>query len=165
MGFPGLIFPPAKAVLARNMKTPDLTQRPPRSPRVRLGGYVILPRMLDKGRATLAGTHGEFHFNCPLDQHFLKFVGLSADAIKEQLARGKGDGEVLAWIEENAHPKRSPAEIAAWSAYHETRVPTDLETREFFSKYHREVAAHRTDVANWFDILDLDDFVSFGGKA
>ena len=30
--------------------TPDLRQRPPRSPRVRLGGYVILPRMLDKGR-------------------------------------------------------------------------------------------------------------------
>jgi len=34
---------------------PDLTQRPPRSPRVRLGGYVILPRMLDKGRATING--------------------------------------------------------------------------------------------------------------
>ena len=31
----------------------DLTQRAPRSPRVRLGGYVILPRMLDKGRATI----------------------------------------------------------------------------------------------------------------
>ena len=44
---------------------PDLTQRPPRSPRVRLGGYVILPRMLDKGRATVAGKHGEYHYACP----------------------------------------------------------------------------------------------------
>jgi hypothetical protein len=35
---------------------PNLTQRPPRSPRVRLGGYVLLPRLLDKGRAELAGT-------------------------------------------------------------------------------------------------------------
>jgi len=39
------------------MKTPifftDLTQRPPRSFRVRLGNFVILARMLDKGRATL----------------------------------------------------------------------------------------------------------------
>ena len=26
---------------------PDLTHRPPRSPRARLGGCVILPRMLD----------------------------------------------------------------------------------------------------------------------
>ena len=37
------------------IQTVDLTQRPPRSPRVRLGGYVILPRMLDKGRATING--------------------------------------------------------------------------------------------------------------
>ncbi|MEO7677968.1 MAG: DUF5069 domain-containing protein, partial [Verrucomicrobiota bacterium] len=41
---------------------PDLTQRPPRSPRVRLGGYVLLPRILDKGRALLAGKLGEYHF-------------------------------------------------------------------------------------------------------
>jgi uncharacterized protein DUF5069 len=32
----------------------DLTQRPRRSTHARLGGFVILPRMLDKGRATLA---------------------------------------------------------------------------------------------------------------
>ena len=37
----------------------DLTQRPPRSPRCRLGGYVTLPRMLDKGRATIMGKSGE----------------------------------------------------------------------------------------------------------
>ena len=36
----------------------NLTQRPPRSPRVRLGGYTILPRILDKARASLAGTLG-----------------------------------------------------------------------------------------------------------
>jgi hypothetical protein len=38
-----------------SLHTPDLTKQPPRSARVRLGGYVILPRMLDKGRATIAG--------------------------------------------------------------------------------------------------------------
>ena len=61
---------------------PDLTKRPPRSPRVRLGGFVILPRMLDKGRATVAGKHGEYHYNCPMDQRFLNFVGVKADALK-----------------------------------------------------------------------------------
>ena len=40
---------------SKNLNAPDLTQHPPRSPRGRLGGYVILPRCLDKGRATLAG--------------------------------------------------------------------------------------------------------------
>jgi hypothetical protein len=42
-----------------NTNSIDLTVRPPRSPRVRLGGYVILPRMLDKCRAMLAGKNGE----------------------------------------------------------------------------------------------------------
>jgi hypothetical protein len=37
----------------------DLTREPPRSPRVRLGGYVIMARMIDKGRATINGTNGE----------------------------------------------------------------------------------------------------------
>src|SRR6202044_3130060 len=45
-----------------SLHTPDLTKFPPRSGRVRLGGYVILPRCLDKGRATLAGKNGEYHF-------------------------------------------------------------------------------------------------------
>ena len=50
-----------------NLSAPDLTQHPPRSPRVRLGGYVIFARCLDKCRATLAGKNGEYHFDCPLD--------------------------------------------------------------------------------------------------
>jgi hypothetical protein len=40
---------------------PDLSQHPPRSPRARLGGYVHLPRLLDKARAHLAGRMGEYN--------------------------------------------------------------------------------------------------------
>ena len=68
---------------------PDLTKRPPRSPRVRLGGYVILPRMLDKGRATLARKNGEYNYDCPIDGHFLDFVGSKGKALKQQLAAWK----------------------------------------------------------------------------
>ena len=95
---------------------PDLTQRPPRSPRVRLGGYVILPRMLDKGRATIAGKHGEYHYACPLDHRFLDFVGIKPDALKKQLAAGKGDTEILQWVQKNAKRRLTEPEIAAWSA-------------------------------------------------
>ena len=109
------------------LNTSDLTQHPPRSPRVRLGGYVILPRMLDKGRATIAGKHGEYKFACPLDQRFLDLVGLKADALKKQLAAGKGDGEILEWIQKNAKHKPTDAEIAAWSEFAERRVPSDAE--------------------------------------
>ena len=143
----------------------DLTQRPPRSPRVRLGGYVILPRMLDKGRATIAGKHGEYHYACPLDQRFLDFVGVKADALKKQLAAGKGDTEILQWIQKNAKHKRTDPEILAWSAYHEQRAPADTESREFFHGVHAKIAPQREDITSWFDLLDVDDYVSFGGKA
>jgi len=147
------------------LNTSDLTQHPPRSPRVRLGGYVILPRMLDKGRATIAGKHGEYKFACPLDQRFLDLVGLKADALKKQLVAGKGDGEILEWIQKNAKHKPTDAEIAAWSEFAERRVPSDAESRQYFNELHQKAAPKREDVATWFDLLDLDDFVSFGGKA
>jgi hypothetical protein len=147
------------------IQAPDLAQRPPRSPRVRLGGYVILPRMLDKGRATLNNKAGEYHFNCPLDERFLTFVGIQAEPLKKQLAQGRSDGEILAWIQARAKFKRSPAEIAAWSAFNEQRAPGDLESRKYFSEMQAAVAPKREDVMTWFDLLDVDDFVTFGGKA
>src|ERR1043166_6818848 len=129
------------------ISAPDLTKQAPRSPRVRLGGFVILPRCLDKGRATVNGKNGEYHFNCPLDQRWLGFVGVDADALQQQLAAGKGDGEILEWIQANAKFKRTDAEIASWSAYAEQRVPTDPETRTYFNELHTKYGAKREDIA------------------
>ena len=147
------------------MNTPDLTKHPPRSPRVRLGGYVILPRMLDKGRATVAGKNGEYKYACPMDQRLLDFAGIDPEALKKQLAADKGDGEILEWIAANSKNKPGEGAIAAWSALAERRVPTDPESRAFFNELHSKVAQQREDIATWFDLLDLDDYVSFGGKA
>jgi len=148
-----------------NMAAPDLRQRPPRSPRVRLGGYVILPRMLDKGRAAIAEQNGEYHYACPIDQHFLNYTGIDPDRLREELDAGKGDSEILEWVEANADHKRSPWEIAQWSAYHETRAPADYETREYFNELHKGASVLREDIATWFGLLDLDDYTTFGGKA
>jgi hypothetical protein len=146
-----------------SLHTPDLTKQPPRSARVRLGGYVILPRMLDKGRATIAGKNGEYHFACPLDQRFLEFAGIDAKSLKKQLK--KSDTEVLEWIHKHAKHKRTAPEILAWSAWQEQRAPDNPDSREYFNGLHKVAAPKRTDIVTWFDLLDLDDFVSFGGKA
>ena len=143
----------------------DLTQRPPRSPRVRLGGFVVLPRILDKCRATIAGKNGEYNFNCPLDQRFFGFLQVDAEAFKAEVQKGKGDGEMLAWVLQNAKAKRSLVEMIVWSKMESKRVPADVETREFFQKLHKDAAPNREDIATWFDLLDLDDYVSYGGKA
>jgi hypothetical protein len=143
----------------------DLTQRPPRSPRVRLGGYVILPRLLDKGRATLASKLGEYKYNCPLDQRFFAFAGIDAEALKQQLAAGKRDGEILEWITGNSATKPSASAIAAWSAHQEQRSPGDPESRDYFNGIQIKVAPKREDIVTWFDLLDVDDHVTFGGQA
>ena len=143
----------------------DLTQRPPRSGRVRLGGYALLPRALDKGRATINGKNGEYHFNCPLDQMFLSFAGVDGEELKSQLALGKSDGEILDWIQASAKFKRAPYEIQSWSAWVEQRVPPDVESREYFQGIHKAAGANRKDIGTWLELLDMDDYATYGGKA
>jgi hypothetical protein len=149
------------------LAAPDLTQRPPRSPHARLGGYVLLPRVIDKGRALLAGKLGEYRFNGKgMDRHLYGFTGVTAETLLAELATGKGDGEMLAWVQGQIQPARSPWEIAAWSNYHETRTPDgDVETLHDFADAVGKFSAVREDIHTWFDLLDLDDHCTFGGKA
>ena len=63
-----------------------------------------------KGRATIAGTNGEYHFNCPLDQRLLTFAGVDANALKKELGKGKGDWEILEWFQKNSEHQRTDAE-------------------------------------------------------
>ncbi len=146
---------------------PDLTQRPPRSPRERLGGYVLLPRILDKGRASVAGKIGEYRYGAKsMDRHFFKFAGLEPEALTKEITKGGGDGELLAWIQANAKHQRQPWEIAAWSEYHLRRTPdSDHETLTDFADAVKKFNPLREDINTWFDLLDLDDYCSFGGKA
>ena len=150
----------------KDISAPDLTKRPPRSPRARLGGYVLLPRMLDKGRADIAGKIGEYKYACPLDQRFIDFVGIDPVALRGELATGKGDGEILEWINATAKYKRTPWEIEQWSEHMQRRGPdSDAETLQHFAEMAGALSKTREDIKTWADLLDLDDHVTFGGKA
>ena len=144
----------------------DLTKRPPRSFRVRLGNYVVLARMLDKGRATLAGKNGEYIYNSPTDQHLVEFIGFDPDALLKELANGKGDGEILEWVEAHSKTPRAPWEIETWSAFMEKRATdSDAETLAFFAESLGRLSKTREDIKTFFEFGELDDYVSFGGKA
>jgi hypothetical protein len=143
---------------------PDLRQRAPRSPRQQLGGFVWLPRLLDKGRATLAGTNGDYEYGCLLDQRFLTFVALEPEALKAQLAAGKGDAEVLQWILEHSGRELSPAAIEAWSAQAEQQVPSEAEWRQGLSEQRHRQALEGAERLTWFEPLELNDRLSFGGQ-
>jgi hypothetical protein len=150
-----------------NFSSPDLTQHPPRSPRLKLGGYVLLPRILDKARAAVAGKLGEFHYSGKgLDRHFFSFVGLDHESLKAEAAKGGSDTELLEWIRKNAKHQRQPWEVNAWSEYHLRRGPdSDFETLSGFAETVKKFNAAREDVNTWFEYVEIDDFCSFGGKA
>ena len=136
----------------------DLTERPPRSFRVRLGGFVILARMIDKGRATLSKKNGEYIYNSPTDQHLVRFLGFDAEALLNELAAGKGDGEILQWVLANAKTPRAPREIEAWSAFMEKRGPdSDAETLALFAEYVGQHSQTREDIKTWFEAAEFDD--------
>jgi hypothetical protein len=99
------------------MQSKDLTKVPPRSAYEKINGYSILARAIDKGRATIAGTNGEYNFDCPVDNMLLKFTGIKGDALKAQLAAGKSDEEIGTWVKEHSVP-HTQEEIDAWNESH-----------------------------------------------
>lgn len=141
---------------------PDLTRHPPRGPRVRLGGYVQLPRILDKARAVAFGCPGAYEFPAPLDRYFYDFTGVTPGDILALVKAGAGDSEVLSWIQERA--ARSPAEISAWSGWLSRHAPGDAEMHEWLAGEIARLAPGRSDLQTYFDILELDDYASFGGR-
>src|SRR5271169_6096832 len=118
------------------LSAPDLKNHPPRSPRVQLGGYVHLPRLLDKARATLARRNGAYNYDCGLDQHFFAFTRITAKALLAEVRRGRSDSQMLAWVRRKS--KRLPCEVAAWSAWMSTRAPGAADGHAWFAESVRK---------------------------
>ncbi|HYG33426.1 MAG TPA: DUF5069 domain-containing protein [Clostridia bacterium] len=148
-----------------NYHLPDLSQHPPRSPRVRLGGFAHLPRLLDKARATVAGKLGLYEYGAMMDRHFFAFTGIDAGAFLEAIKSGKTDGEMLKWVQENSRPARQPHEILQWSDWLESIGPATATGHAWLADKITGYGPAREDVQTYCEHLDLDDYVSFGGKS
>ena len=142
-------------LLARNLRD---GQEYPRSPRETLGGYVLAARAVDKCRAVLAGSEGEYHSNCSLDQRWLKFAGIDYDAFKSFVATGATDDEIATWIGKHAK-KRPRAEIIAWNNSQRDLRLSDLpaETQEYMEDYIQKYLPRNRVVYHWFDVYDLEE--------
>ena len=136
----------------------NLTKEYPRSPRETLAGYVIAARTLDKCRAVLAGTAGEYHFDCPLDNQFLGFTGIGAEQFKAFVATGAPDEEVAAWIVQHSKIKERP-EIVAWNNKLRATRPCDMpiELQQYLEDYIPKVVPKNRPVYVWFDVYDLEE--------
>lgn len=136
----------------------DLNINFPRSPRETIAGYVIAGRTLDKCRAVIAGTNGDYHFDCPLDGFFFEFTGISADAFKTFVASGADDTDVASWITRNA-TKRERHEIVQWNNDMRGKriCEMPIELQEFLEGYIPEFIPDGKIVYVWFDVYDIEE--------
>jgi len=136
----------------------DLSKQPPRSPREKLGGYIIAARLLDKCRAHLNGTAGEYNFAHFMDNLFFDFTGIEAQTFKTFVASGASDEAVAQWIQEHSKQQDRLA-IAKWNNQLLDATPKTMPDR--FQLYMEDyidqhVPKHRP-VYHVFDIFDLEE--------
>lgn len=143
----------------KNVIGKDLTKESPRSPRLRIGGYVILGRTIDKCRALVAGEIGEYHFDCPLDNTLFGFKGVNGADFKAQIENGASDQQMAEWLDSNGQPKTAD-EVRRWSDETETGNPyNDPERRDWFVQQLKPLGLDPAKTT-LFDWLDADDKAS-----
>ena len=140
----------------KNVTGKDLTREAPRSPRIRVGGYAILGRTIDKCRALVAGNIGEYHFDCPLDNMLLGFKGVKGDDFKAQIEKGASDQQMAEWLDQNGE-KKTLEEIKRWSDEVEATDPyNNPERRDWFSEQVKPLGLDPAKTT-LFDWLEVDD--------
>ncbi len=134
----------------------DLTKEAPRSPKTRLGDYVILARTLDKCRALLWGNIGEYHFDCPLDNMLFEPMGLKADEFKAEVERGATDEEMVQWVRSQGSAKTPEAVKAFTEQMMAVNPYENPEKREWFEEQVKPLGLDPAKTT-LFDWLEADD--------
>jgi hypothetical protein len=150
------------------MQTPitarDLTKQAPHSPRDRTGGFVIANRAVDKCRASLAGTLGEYHYDCPLDNMLFSFKGITGEQFKTAVQASKNYEDVGAWLQANGIIK-TPVEIKTWSDEMEAGSPMkNPEKRAYFMEECTRLGLN-PEINTTFNWLEADDRETFRRKS
>jgi hypothetical protein len=135
---------------------------PLRSPRESLGGYILLPRLIDKVRLFAEGRLPQPYAanllgaSYTLDGRFLDFTGLNAEALRRVIVFSRTDDEVLAWVRRHAMPA-TPLEQQAWAEQIDRYRP-DAALAEYRRRLYPELAVN-IDVGSLsvLDLIDMDE--------
>ncbi|MDQ6823698.1 MAG: DUF5069 domain-containing protein [Candidatus Eremiobacteraeota bacterium] len=133
----------------------DLSKNHPRSVHEKMLGVVQLARTVDKSKADLAGTLGEYDYNCGMDQHVFEFLGIDAAKMTEIVKNAKSDSDIEAALKPSVD-KKSPDEIAKFNKEWVDHKPEGA-SLQYFLQLREKIAPSRSDVTSWPDLLDLDE--------
>jgi Domain of unknown function (DUF5069) len=130
----------------------------PRSPYEKLGGYVHLPRLIDKARLHRKGLLNGYNYKTVgFDKHLLAFLKLDGDAFEEVANRLEEDAGVLKWVQEHG-TQHSPDAIEHWNEAMISRHPDTAAKKARFLHFLKEAGgAGRKDIRTYFDLIEFDE--------
>ena len=144
----------------------DLTKDVPRSPYESLAGIVFLPRAIDKARAEIVGTLGEYVALTGQSERVFELLDVTTDEFVEAVRARPTDAEMAVWAAERLTSK-SVEDLAAWNSWMMSRAPVNAEQWARHRRYLEAMGkADRLDIYRGFDRLDLDEGrdVPIGGR-
>ncbi|MBI3879484.1 MAG: DUF5069 domain-containing protein [Verrucomicrobia bacterium] len=132
----------------------------PRSIRETMGGWVHLPRYIDKIRLHLAGKlHADYQGNLGVghDGRWLKAAGLTHEQFLAVVKNTITDGQVADWVRENV--KRTDAQKRALADEILNYPPADDAAMQERLLQRKEAAgmANRDDIKTFADFIDADE--------
>ena len=137
----------------------DLRIGYPRSPREKLGGFVVAARCVDKCRAFLLDMNGEYNYwPCSLASQWFSFTGITPEQFKELVATGAADDDIARWITEHSQVK-DPDEVLKWNnRLRDTRLSEmSLQAQQYLEEYIPKFLPKHRPVYVWFDVYDLEE--------
>jgi len=133
----------------------DLTKTTPRSVHEKFYGIVQLGRTTDKAKALAHGNIGEYHYDSPMDQAVLSFLGIDPVKYLEVIRAARSDDEIKSYVAPYVH-KKNPQELETWNQMCVTTPPIG-ESLAFMTELRKKLAPERNDITTWADVLDLDE--------
>src|SRR2546430_3040912 len=99
----------------------------PRSPHEKLGGYVHLPRLIDKARLHRRGLLEGYNYKTVgFDKHLLEFLKIDPDAFEKVANEQQDDFAILDWISKHGASHTSE-EVEQWNQSMISRHPDTAE--------------------------------------
>ena len=135
-----------------------MRKRHPRSPYEKLGGYVHLPRLIDKARLHQQGLLNGYNYKTVgFDKHLLSFLKLNPDEFEEAVNRLDDDQAILKWVEERA-AKHSAEAVEEWNQSMISRHPDTAAKKARFMHFLKEAGGEgRKDIRTYFDLIEFDE--------
>ena len=131
----------------------------PKSPSEPQGGMVWVPRMLDKARLMQSGDLPEdYHKNLGEghDGRCCKFLEVDYADVKQKVADGLSDSEILEWCFENGR-RPTDLDIELWNGFMSKLGWSDKASEFLASRKEAYDMADRDDIQTLFNLMDADE--------